>query len=654
MSLADEQIDTVTSTVNSRLSTVRGWAASAQSAAEEAINAVGTFDVPNIDLVSPPVPNLTEPVEPKLTSIPNPGVSNSPTAVGFSETGQVSFTAPPELPQPEYGTPVQPGALPVVDIPSPPIEYPQAPIPALPAEPTLAQPLVPTLDEPVKPALLGIAIPDFNFPTIPSFNGVVPEYRLPDVSINPQVQLATYDPAALKERIKALSMDTMPAQYEEICRVMTDELVNSVDLETAKVVEAAFTKWAALNFSIAPGMLIDEVNEIRAASGRKIRDGKQKLNQEFFKVTFENFKAAVSQGMALEKHLIDLHLEHARQSVEVEKIRVKAAVALFDAAVSMHNAQQNARGAHAAAYKAELSAKLNLLSANKIAVDAAVAEIAENDAKMQMFGADVKLQQSRADVFKTEVQALTADIELYKSTLGGIKAQSEVAAANIGAYREAVKAYASGVDATSAELTAYVSQVQAAGSSANVYESNARAYASYVQEASRRAGAYTAYTSAQTDVLRANLQTYSNAAAANEGFVRAQAARFSAQAEIASAQASAYSTSLRAYTSYNKATAQYNAAVQQYSLAAAENAARAQALSATAQAETDKINAGALAAKAQALAGLAQGAMSAMYVSASAQGSGNTNSGATFSYGVNSTWGGATTKSESARQVLSA
>lgn len=654
MALADEQIELVSDTVNEKLVTVMGWAAAARNVAEEVISRVGTFEIPGITLDFPGAPLLDLPVDPRLSTVPDATVSNDPVSVSFTETAQVDFVAPPTIPDPVYGTPVQPGALPSETIPQPPLNYPQASLPILPGQPTFAVPTPPVLVPPSKPALVNVDVPDFEFPEIAAFNGTIPEYSPINLEVNPQVVLAEYDPSALKARIEALSQNAMPPQYVELCRRMTEELANTVDKDVLVKTEESFANYASKNFSIAPGMLIDEVNDLQSGGAVKIREGKQKINQEIFQITFENFKTAVAQGIALEKHLIDLHLEHARQTLEAEKIRVRAAVELFNAAVALHNSQQNARTMLAAAYKAELAAKIRVIESYKPLVDGAVAEIAENEDRLQMFSADVQIERSKADIYKSQISALTADIEAYKATLTGIKAQADVISSNINAYKDAVRAYAAGVDATTEELSAYTAQVQAASSGAAVYETNARAYAEYVQEAARRSGAYRAYASAQGDVLRANISAFQAASSANESFVRAQAAKFSAQAELAATRSSSYSAAIGAYSSYNKAISEHSTAMLTYAMVSAENAVRADSLAATARAETDRINAGAQAAKAQAIAGLAQGAMSAMYVSASAQGSGSTATSADFSYGVDTRWGGNTDKTDIKRQSLSA
>jgi hypothetical protein len=96
------------------------------------------------------------------------------------------------------------------------------------------------------------------------------------------------------------------------------------------------------------------------------------------------------------------------------------------------------------------------------------------------------------------------------------------------------------------------------------------------------------------------------------------------------------------------------AAAQQYAMVAAENVTRAQSLAAIAQAETDRINAGALAAQTQALAGLAQGSMSAMHVSAGAEGSGTMSASAGWEAGTSFQWGGSNTYAERHEESLTA
>jgi hypothetical protein len=652
-SFASEQTNKVTQTVTQKLTSVRNWATSAQTTANGVINGLNKFTEPVINMTFPTTPKLDAPVQPATGNVHGAHITINPKTSGFTNGGQISFSAPTALPVPTYGMSFTGNSRPSISIPAAPVPTLVA-APTLPAAPILSKPTAPTFGQIAKPGLIAINIPEFSFDPIEPFAGTIPEYTPPVVTIGASVQLAEYDPSALQARIDALMPKELPPDYLDLCKKLTDELVGAVDKEIAKGSGEAFDKWASLNFSMTPGMLVSDINDIQAAGGVKIREGQAKLNDEFFKLTFENLKTAVAQGIAIEKHLIDIYVEEVRQLLEIEKLKVKATISTFDTVVAAFNAHQSARALYATAYKVELEGNLRVIESYAPLVEGAIAEIAENEVSIGMFSADAKLQGTIADVYKTGVQALSADVEVYRATLSGVKAEADIIAANISAYKDAVRAYAAGIDASSAEFGAYAAEVKAASSVLSVDEANVRAYATYIQEASKQTGVYRAFTSGQSEVLQAELSAFKSASSANEHYARAMANLASSEAEVGMAGISSYSAQVRAATDFNKAVAQKTAADVQFGLIAKENDIRQNLLNVQIKAETDKLNAGVKAAQAQALASLAQGSMSAMHVQASAQGSGTTAFSANYNYGVNSSWGGTVDKSDVKRRVLSA
>ena len=654
MTVADTQISKVTKTVNSKLALVMDWARRAQTAAEKTVGAIGVFDTPSVTMNLPTGATIDKPEKPDSSGIPTTGeLSNAPATTDYVGTSSLSYEEPIEITKPIYGRAVAPDARPTAAPPTANLNYPMARTPSAPTLPTFNAPTLPTLTEITKPSLVPINIPAYTFGAIQPFAEQVPDYTLPTIDLNPTVRLCEYSPDDLLDRVAALSMETIPPYFEDVCHFMAEEMVNNLDKEAAKATDVAFTQWAGQNFSLPPGMLVDQVNEIQGGVGAKIRAEKAKLNNEVFKTAFENYKAAMQQGIAMEKHYIAIAIEGARQLIEIERVKVKAQIALFNATVELFNAQQRARAIYANALMAEVQASIKEVEMYKVQVEGAIAKTAENEVRVGMLDADATMQKARAAIYKSSVKAALKDIEIYRAKMSYHKATADIDAANIASYREAVKGYSTFVSATAEDVGAYASQVQAYSSMANVDESNARAYAQYMQAHASRSATNRTFVNGQVDVMHSNMAAYKEAAGANESFVRAVAATISAKAELSSSRAAAYSSSVRAYSSYNHALAARDGALQHYNLAMAENAARAQSLAATAVAETDKVNAGARAARAQAIAGLAQGAMSAMHVSAAAQGSGGTSYGAKFSHDVTSQWGGQTNKSETNREVMS-
>jgi hypothetical protein len=519
----------------------------------------------------------------------------------------------------------------------------------------LFDPDEPSIDNAPVPALLYVDVPEFTFPVLAPFDQPIPTYT-PVKPIAPVAPVLTYPlpvDDAVKDRILALISGVTPGT-EETREAMIDKLVEAADLEAHKAVLTAFDTAAARNFSDVYGVLVDGVNDIRYAAAQKIRDGMSEVNNRLAKEALANYQAGMELALVLEKAYISLYLEYARQVLESEKINVQIAIELFNASVALFNAQQRARQIHADAHRAHVQGIIAGMGAYPIAIDGAVAETAENEQRIQMYAADGQLVKARTTVYTASTKKELAPIETYKAEVGGIKAQADIVVANVESYRAAVGAYAQGVSGTTEVVNAFAAETAAKTSQANVYSSNAKAYASYVQEGAKRANTWKVFANTQGDVLRANVQTYQQAAETNQSFVRAQAAAIGAEAEIASSRASAYSSGLRAVSAYNRTTVDNAAAAQQYALVAAENAARAQSLLAIAQAETDRINAGAFSAQAQALAGLAQGAMSALHVSAGAEGTGSVAASAQWEEGADQLWGGNNAWNESKTEQLSA
>lgn len=673
MALADEQIGKVTAIVNSKLSTIQDWVTRTKLAANNSIDAVGTLAVPNIEIQFPSAPAIGNPVPPDAGSVPDHTVTNDPESVAFSGVQNISFSAPSAIPAPVYGTPVSVPARPTPTLTAPPTVYPTTTNPVAPAVPVLTAPTAPTISLPDAPTLVGIDIPTLDMPDIQSFSVALPEYSNDLIKLNDQAGNVDTILDGLKSSFEGAVTDFTNRQRTNINahyltgadkqhaltngdydanrlaqrKRLMDEAAVAIDREVMGEVDKATTVWAARNFSIVPGMLIDQVNDLEIEGGRKLRAMSSKINQEIFKQAKEDFDKILAIYVAVEQNLIDYHLERIRRAVEQEKVKVRSQMELFNAALELYKAKQQTINAHIEAFNVEQKAKIQLVGAYKTAVEGAVAKTAENEARVRIYGTQVEALKVQTNVFTTSVKAATAPVEAFKAQLIGVKANADTAVANIESYREAIKGYAAAVDAASSEIRAYAAQVQAASSSAGVAETNARAYATYIQESVRNNSVYRTFASEQSEVLNAYLQTFREAANTNESFVRAQAAKVSAQVQVTTARAAAFDNHVRTYASYNRALAEKTAAVMSHSMTSAENAARAQALANQAQSEVSKISAGALAAKAQALAGLAQGAMSALHVSASAQGTGSTAS--SYGYGTNTVinWGGTTEKSES-------
>lgn len=686
--IAYEQLNSVDDIVSDKLEKILGWAEAAKLAATQTIDTVGTIDLDslNVDVVFPTFPSYNTTIAAPSagdSNVPTSTVSNDPVSVAFTATDQVSFVAPDAVPDPVYGVPAAVPDRPSDSVELPPVEYPTVLVEDSPTAPTLTQPDAPTIAATAPPSLLQINVPDAPQIVVQPFAGdEVSDYDAEEEQLQQLLgeveqllsastkKLDDTDEAyrtseallmrgryvgnAPEDQVRALENGDLTTNLGNQRKRLMDEAASAIDRATLKETKALMTGWAGRNFSSAPGMLVDQVNEVEIEAGRKLREASSQINNEIAALAKDDMAKLLNLYVQLEQALIELHLEKIRRAVETEKLRVRSHIELFNSTLSLYSSKQEAIGVSIDAYNAELSAVLQVADGSNTAVKGAIAEAAENQARISIYGSQTDLLKAQTDVYKTQVKASTLPLEAFKAELIGVKANADTVVANIDSYRQAIQAYAASVDAASSEISAYAAQVQAAGSAAGVAETNARAYAMHIQEAVRRNDTYKTFASAQADVLSANLATFRDASQVNEGFLRAQAARVSAQADIEQSRITGYGQYIQHVASYNAALEARNNAALVYSLASAENAARAEALANQAQSEADKINAGALAGKSSAVASLAQGAMTAVHVRASAEGGSSTTNSYDYQLSTTSNWGGNKSLNETNVQRLSA
>lgn len=655
-------VNSVNDIIANHLPEIKRWGTEANAAAGTAIDGIGIMTPIQIQVAFPTELSLTAPEAPDSSSIPDASISVNPVGVTFTPTGNIALTTSRSIPTPYYGT-----AVPVPGRPSPsmaaaPTDYPTAATLQIPDAPPLTIEGAPILTLPEEPSYLPIAPPPLVLPNIVPFGKEVPD---PDKSglasflakaealiakAEQRFNIVKARTEAGYAEISSYYENTIFQNYSERLELHRKRLMDlagvAIDRKSAEEMDKVFSLWAARNFSTVPGMAVGQTNSLEEEVGRQIREVSSEVNKTIAKLVADDFAGDVEFYLGLEQCFIELHLFYLQQLVVEEKIRVQAQMGLYNAMLDLYNAKSSAINADIDAYNTYVQGKLESISAYSVAVEGAAAVASTNEAKVTVYGAQAKLVKAQSDVFGSEIKASLAPIEAFKAKVTGVKANADIIVANIEAFRDAVMAYSASVEAATSEIDAYSAQIQAANSGIGVSEANAQAYAAHVQEAVKRNTVYKTFSAEQAELLMANLQTFKEAANVNEGYLRAHSARVSAEADILSTRASAFDKQVRSFATYNRALADHNAATMSYSMSSAENVARSQALTNQANSEAARVNAGALAAKASALSGLAQGAMSALHVSASAQGSGSINS--TFGTGLSHSieWGGSTTESE--------
>lgn len=569
------------------------------------------------------VAEVTAPTRPPVPVTPVPPVNLGP---------MPNYTPPPLV------LPAAPGAVSIDDLladldvgdmdnlPDPPalipINIPDAPgmanIPA-PARPSIdtsvTLPDAPTLKLPDMEALEQIKLPDFVFPELPVFDATPPDANgisVPDVFINwsePVYASELLDDLQAQVKGMMAGGTGLPAAIEQALYARARER-NSI--ETDRQVQEAIDTWATRNFTLPPGSLAKQIAVIREQGRLKAAELNRDILIEATKWEIDNLRFAVQQGMALEQLTQNMHLNMAQRLFEVARFGAESQINVFNARVSLFNAQNQAFETLAQVYRTKLDGAIAKLTAYKTAVEGQAA-----------LG---QINQQKVEVFKARLSAVESSVEVYKAMMQGASVRADTIKSQFDAYRADVQAYAEQIGAEKVKFDAYQAQVSGEAAKANVLESQSRAYAATIQGLANKAevkvkGAQVKMDAARTKVSKylADVDGYKASLQANLSQVQYVTTAFGAQVDAWKAQASANIADAEMQSRFADMNTRTNIAYSEMQIS--EYQAKMQHV-------IQQANIALEAAKAigQYTAQLAAGAMSAAHVSASVSGSGSASS----------------------------
>ncbi len=502
------------------------------------------------------------------------------------------------------------------------INIPEAPNMAVitpPTKPTIDTnitiPDAPTITLPDMETLTQITLPDFQFPVLPTFDGVPPSLSgvtVPDVFINwaePVYESELLDDLEAQVKRMMAGGTGLPPVVEDALFARARQRDSA---ESKRTLQEAVDTWAARDFSMPPGMLVKQTDVILEQGRLKAAETNRDILLEAAKWEIENLRFAVQQGMALEQLTQNLFENTAKRMFEVAKYQAEAQISVFNAQIGLFNAQNAAFETLAQVYKTKLDAAIAQLTAYKTAVEGQVAV--------------GQINQQRVEVFKARLSAVESNVELYKALMQGASVRADTIKNQFDAYRADVQAYSEQIAAEKVKFDAYESRVKGESAKAGVYDAQARAYASTVQAVASKADIKVKEAQAKTDVAKARIQKflgdvdmYKAQADVNLRVVQNATMTYQAEVEAWRAKANVAVSEAEVEARFADMTARTNIAyaemqVSQYT---------AQVQRAIQQAQIALEAAKALGAY---TAQLAAGAMSAAHVSASIGGSGSANS----------------------------
>lgn len=498
------------------------------------------------------------------------------------------------------------------------VQIPTAPTMAsitAPVRPTIdtnvEMPLAPVITEPVLDALVPIVIPPFEFPLLPDFNGTPPEIggiTVPSPILNwaePQYQSELLPELMASVKAMMAGGTGLPAAVEDALFSRARERDSA---ETARAVQEAVDTWAARGFSMPPGMLVKQASVVREQGRLKAAELNRDILVEAAKWEIENIRFAVQQGMALEQLLSNIFENAAKRMFEAARFHAEAQINVFNAQISLFNAQSAAFKTTADVYRTQLDGALAKLTAYKAAIEG-----------QQAIG---QLNQQAVEIYKARISAVQSSVEVFKALMQGAQVRAETIKSQFDAYRADVQAYAEQIGAEKVKFDAFESQVKGEQARAGVFEANARAYASTVQAIASRADVKIKGGQLKIEAARVKVAEFAANLDAQKMVVDAKLKQVQAKTGAYSAKVDGWRAASMAITADNELQSRYADMIARTNLAFSEaQRGMYQASIQKAASEAQIIMEG-NKASGQYTAQLAAGALSALHVSASVQGTG--------------------------------
>lgn len=403
---------------------------------------------------------------------------------------------------------------------------------------------LPTIDDVViesfTPSITGITVPPAPGPitvpdpgdapespgfTYPEFTG---DLTLPDapslLGINipnpPDIDLPTLDlgdfPTPPTLDIDTLIPWTEPAYTPEIWADVKAQLLTFLaggtgirpDVEEAIVnrgrdredrivrqqVQQATEEWANRGFTAPPGLLAKYLNNIREEGTLKKLGLQREVVIKAMEEELTNLRFACQQGIAAEQLFVQIHLAAVERLFLIQRLHIEYQIQVYNLAIQIFQARLQENVIRAQIYEVQ--------------VRAALAEIEVFKALIEAERAKSEVNKVLIESYKAEIEARQTIVNLYIAQVEAVKVQAEVFETEVRAYGEEVQAFATRVAADKTRFDAYETQVRGELAKANIIEAEARAYQAEVQGIGEGVRAQVAALEGEVSKFRANIEAY--------------------------------------------------------------------------------------------------------------------------------------------------
>lgn len=337
-----------------------------------------------------------------------------------------------------------------------PIAPPAAPPIVLPTEPDYTLPAVPTFEQLNLPTLPDIQLPEFD--------GARPVFVEPPLNENWSFTPEDYasellDDLTAQVRRMMQGGTGLPAAIEQ---ALFDRSRERVDEETLREAQATFDEFGTRGFTEPNGILTGRLLEVRQGAQNRKAENNRDITIRVHEVEVENVRFAVTQGIALEGVLINLHQQEQALLLQAAQFQRETAIAILNARISVFNAQLTAYQTDAQVLESRIRAELAKVEVFRAQIEGERVRGEINEQRVRLYAEQVRAVNLLADFYRTRVQAVQAQVDIEKSVVDRFRAQ-------VDAYGERWRAFGS-------EADAYRATVQAEGEKANVYSTLANVF----------------------------------------------------------------------------------------------------------------------------------------------------------------------------------
>lgn len=547
--------------------------------------------------------NLTIPVAPNAPNIRLPGDLGNPGPMP---------DRPADAPAPVFG--VAPSVYEPVFGTAPTINYP-----------TLGEygDYTGDIPEPNLRAIVLPDVPDIDIDGI-AFSSVRPVFDAeePDAADFNYVE-EIYGPI-LSDEIKVKLQSMLNGQSgipPEIERALWEREAGREAEQEFRAEQEAVEDWGAKGWDRPGGIVSTELRRIRQNSRNQRNQKSREVAIRTQDVLLEQLKFACTTGIALEDMWMRLFTSVQDRRLQAAQVAVNISIAVFNAKVSLFNAEMQGYQIDAEVYKQRIEAEIAKVQvyAEQVRAQSLVAQL--NQQEVEIYTARLGAIETNVRVYLAFVQAYTARLDGERIKLDVYRTQLEAENTKLQGSSLKVQMFGQLIEAEKIKQDTYVSRAQ-------IYQTNVSAWQISYQALIEKFKAELGYADTQVKVFDSTVRGLE----AQLGVVRSRIDEITSRNQ---AKVQAFSAIAQAAGITNDAVARRALARNDTNKANAEMAVKVGDINVGNMQRASTIKSEAIQAAARVLAQMASGAMAAGNVSASIQDS--TSAGAQCSYSTQQT-----------------